>query len=152
MLEAHHAKTPTRTDTYIDASPEKVFAYVSDLTTNGDWSADPLEIEAVSDDPIGVGSEYRSVAQFRGGIVNSTLRVTEYEPSSRFSFEGTEPDSIHTHEFTFAPEDGGTRMERVTSHNLPFTTWVLFKTIGWMMVGKPGMAKAYEQLQAKLAE
>ena len=56
----------------------------------------------------------------------------------------------HTHEFTFWPEGDGTRMERNVVSDVSFPMWVLFNTIGWWKLGKPGMMKSFEQLGTKL--
>lgn len=70
----------------IGASPEDVFAYVSDLTKHGEWS-DNLTVEAVSEGEIAVGSEYRSTGKMMGKQVQNTIRITEFESPSRISFE-----------------------------------------------------------------
>lgn len=70
----------------IGASPEDVFAYVSDLTKHGEWS-DNLTVEAVSEGEIAVGSECRSTGKMMGKQVQNTIRITEFESPSRISFE-----------------------------------------------------------------
>ena len=134
----------------IKAPQEDVFGYVSDLARHGDWSAESLKIEAVSDDPIAVGKEYRSVAEFRGSDVNSEIRVTVYEPSSRFAFQVKDPQGTYVHEFTFRTEGDGTLLDRKVVMEVSFPFWLVLKTIGWWKVGKPGMIKSYDQLRAKL--
>lgn len=136
--------------TSIKAPQEDVFGYVSDLARHGDWSSDPLRIEEASDDPIAVGKEYRSVAEFRGSDVNGEIKVTEYQPPSRFAFLVKDSQGTHTHEFTFKPEGDGTRMERDIVMDVPVPLWIVIKTFGWPLMGKPGMKKAYEQLGVKL--
>ena len=136
--------------TSMKAAQEDVFGYVSDLARHEDWSAEPLKAEAVSDDPIAVGKEYRSVAEFRGSHVNSEIRVTEYEPSSRFAFRVKDPQGTYTHEITFRTEGAGTHMDRKIVMDVSFPFWLMIKTIGWLMVGKPGMKKSYQRLEAKL--
>lgn len=49
----------------INATPDAVFEYVSDFARHGEWTEN-LRIEAVSDGPIAVGSEYRSVGKLMG--------------------------------------------------------------------------------------
>ena len=70
----------------IDAKPEDVFAYVSDLTKHGEWSEN-LTVESVSDGEVAVGSEYRSTGKMMGKQVQNTIRITEFESPSRISFE-----------------------------------------------------------------
>lgn len=143
-------RTKNKTTDLINAKPEEVFAYVSDLTTHGDWSTNPLEITASDASEIGVGKEYTMKAEFRGGEVTGTLKVTEYKPSTKFAFEVSDTTSEHTHSFTFAPEGEGTRIERVNAGKWPFGSWLLVRSFGWMMVGKPKMMESYDNLKKKL--
>jgi hypothetical protein len=52
--------------TNINARPEVVFAYIADLTQHGEWTANPVQIEALSSGPVTVGSRYRSTAHVNG--------------------------------------------------------------------------------------
>ena len=45
----------------INASLEKVFAYLADFTRHGEWAAHPLRIEQASQGPVGVGTSFTSV-------------------------------------------------------------------------------------------
>ena len=141
----------TTTGTHIDASPEDVFNFVSDLSNHGDWAANAdLEVEAVSEGPVAVGSEYRSTVQFMGSEVKTEIRVTALESPSRFSFTVKESDSDHDHEFTFQAEDGGTRVQRKTAHHLPLVKSIMFTLIGGPFIAKPAHKKAYAALKEKL--
>ena len=141
----------TKTSTHIGASPGDVFNYVSDLSKHVEWAAnDDLKIEAVSEGPPAVGSEYKSSVQFMGNQVNAQTKVTALESPTKFSFTVTEPDSTHDHDFTFEGEAGGTRLERKTAHHLPFVKWMMFLLIGGPFVAKPAHNKAYAKLKEKL--
>jgi len=77
----------------INAQPEAVFAYVSDLTRHPEWSGGRLKIEAISPGPVTVGSQYLS----RGDVAGqkdrpNELRVTHFETPSRFTFVANDPD------------------------------------------------------------
>ena len=61
----------------IDAKPEDVFAYVSDLTKHGEWSEN-LTVESVSDGEVAVGREDRST----GKMMASRSRTPSASPSS----------------------------------------------------------------------
>jgi len=145
----------TLTNTYrvpIKAQPEAVFAYVSDLTRHPEWSGGRLKIEAVSPGPVAVGSQYRS----RGDVAGqkdrpNELRVTQYQPSTRFTFIARDPDfGDVSHEFTFTPQDGGTLMERAVTVNMPSVRAFLFRTVIHPLIGKPMMDKALAALKTKL--
>ncbi len=137
----------------INAKPEAVFAYVSDLTRHGEWSGG-LKVVPVSSGPIAVGSQYRS----QGAVLNqkdrpNELHVTGYESPTRFAFVANDPDFKEvTHEFTFKPQGGGTLMERTVTVNLPPVIALAFRTFIFPLVGWPSMDKALAALKAKLEQ
>jgi len=144
--------TSTKTSIHINASVEDVFSYVTDLTRHGEWAANPLTVEAVSEEPISIGSEYRSHTRVMGKNVSAILRVTEYEPNSRFSFTVDDSSGHHVHEFTFRWLIGGTLMERKTSHDMSLVSGLMFQAFGWRFIGKPGMEQAYHSLKEHLED
>lgn len=137
----------------INAKPETVFAYVADLTKHGEWN-NGLLIEAITTGPVRVGSQYRS----RGVVLNqkdrpNELRVTEYEPTTRFAFAAQDPDFKEvTHTFTFRAQAAGTLMERTVTVNLPPLMAFGFRNFIFPFIGKPGMEKSHAALKAKLEQ
>ena len=139
--------------TFINAKPETVFAYVADLTKHSEWNSG-LVIEAVTPGPIQVGSQYRS----RGVVLNqkdrpNELRVTQYEPITRFGFASQDPDFKEvTHDFTFSPQSSGTLLSRTFTVNLPPLVAFGFSTFIFPFVGKPSMEKSHAMLKSKLEQ
>ncbi len=135
----------------INAQPEAVFAYVSDLTRHGEWSSG-LKVEIVSAGSVGVGSQYRSHGEVPGQKERpNELRVTGYEPPTRFVFVSKDPDFKDVeHEFTFKPQNGGTLMERIVTVNLPPLVAFAFRTFINPLIGRPAMNKAFAALKAKM--
>ena len=132
----------------LNAPPSEVFAYVSDITHHPEWSGGPLKIEALTPGPVAIGSQYRST----GGVSDRTneLRVTAYEPPTRFAFVAKDPDFGEvTHEFTFKAENGGTLMERAVTAPMPFLLSIIFRLYLYPSQGKPLMDKAMANLKAK---
>ena len=58
----------------IDAEPTAVYDYLADFTRHGEWS-DGLNIEAVSEGPTEVGSEFRSTGRMMGKDVSNDIKV-----------------------------------------------------------------------------
>ena len=136
----------------VNAKPEAVFAYVSDLTQHGEWSGGPLKVEAVSTGPVAVGSQYRSVGDVAGQKNRANdVRVTEYQPPSRFAFVAKDASfGDVVHEFTFIAQDGGTLVGRtVRMTTSPFMAFML-KAVIDRMIGTPMMNKAFAALKAKM--
>jgi uncharacterized protein YndB with AHSA1/START domain len=110
----------------IQCPPEKVFAYVADLSRHAEWAADPLQITALTPGPVNLGSRYRSTAQSHGLTFNSELRVTEYLPPERFAFGGADATGKFSHEFTFQPHPSGTRVTRRIQFTATLAQWLVF--------------------------
>ncbi|MBA3533268.1 MAG: SRPBCC family protein [Ardenticatenales bacterium] len=138
-------------DIHLATSPEETFAYVSDLTRHGEWSADPLEIEPLSPDPIAAGKEYRSAAQVRGQTIQATLRVTEVSSPSRFAFAVEDVTGKYDHLFTFHPEQGGTRVKRSITAQLSLGQRLFFYFV-YPFVKRPNAQEALRRLKNKLEQ
>ncbi len=105
-------------ETTINAPPERVFAYLADLPRHSEWAAHPLQIERTSEGPVGAGSTFRSSARFMGSH-NAELKVTEFTPPSRLTFEATDDSGQWRHEFTLAAANGGTRLTKTSQSVRP---------------------------------
>src|SRR3954453_20634824 len=76
----------------IRAQPAAVFAYISDLTRHPEWSGGRLKVDARSPGPVAVGAQYVSHGDVPGQKDRpNQLRVTEYQPPSRFAFIAQDP-------------------------------------------------------------
>ena len=99
---------------HIDASPERVFAIVSDLGNTPEWagSGHIRSITKVTDGPVGVGTRYRSSEK----IVMSYHAETEivvYQPFELVVWRSKpviEPVPFHRWAFQLEPDNGGTRL------------------------------------------
>ena len=133
----------------IDAKPEDVFAYVSDLTKHGEWSEN-LTVESVSDGEIAVGSEYRSTGKMMGKQVQNTIRITEFESPSRISFETNDGSNDFLQEIMLSQQGEGTLLERRVSMEMNPMMALMFKLLAGPMVANPSMNKSLKNLKAKM--
>ena len=100
---------------YLNASPETVFENISELTRHAAWAANALTIEAVSEGPAAVGSEYRSSCRFMGKDINAEIKVTELEAPMRYGFSVKDNNGDFQHDLTLRAQNGGTQADhRVT--------------------------------------
>jgi uncharacterized protein YndB with AHSA1/START domain len=138
----------------VHAQPEAAFAYVSDLTRHPEWSGGRLKVEALSPGPVAVGAQYISHGDVAGQKDRpNQLRVTQYQPPSRFTFVAQDPGfGDVTHEFTFTPQDGGTLIERTVTLTMAPIVAFAFRTIILPLIGKPSMEKALAALKTKLEQ
>ena len=132
----------------INAKPEAVFAYVSDLTRHGEWNSG-LRIEAVTSGPVSVGSQYRSWG--KPGNRRNDIEITDYQPPTRFTFVAHDPNFKDvTHKFAVNSQGDGSVVERaVTAHMAPFV-WFVWRLILWPLFDRPGMNKSLAALKAEL--
>src|SRR5262245_27935812 len=98
--------------TTIKATPDVVFAYLSDLTRHGEWAANPLRIEALTPGPVAVGSRYHSEAQVGRFAFSAELWVTVCQPPRIFTFAGKDETGQFEHRFTLSPQANETQVER----------------------------------------
>jgi hypothetical protein len=135
----------------IQAPPATVFANISDLTVHPPWAADPLRVEALSAEPIHVGSQYRSVAQAQGKTITAELVVTEYAPNTRFGFTSTDLTGSYTHVFTLRPTSDGTQLERHITATLTLPQLLLFYVV-FLFIKRPNTNAALSRLKVLLEQ
>ena len=137
---------------FINAPPETVFNYVSDLTRHPDWSGGKLKIEALTPGPAGVGSAYNSYGEVAGQQNRpNELRVTKFELPTLFEFVAKDPGFGEVvNAFKFTPEKGGTLMERTLSMTMNPLKAFVFKLFIRPLIGQPMMDKSFAALKAKL--
>ena len=135
----------------IDAKPEDVFAYMSDLTTHGEWSEN-LTLEAVSEGEAAVGSEYRSTGKMMGKQVQNTIRITELESPTRICFETNDGKNDFLQEITLSQQGEGTLLKRRVSMEMNPIMALMFKLLAGPMVANPSMNKSLKSLKARMEQ
>ena len=94
--------------TQINALPEEVFAYVSDLEKHPEWSHCD-EISKTSEGPAGVGATYASKGKNFGVTAKEKVEVKEFSPNQRFAWQSTGAMGLKFGwSFELRPEGGGT--------------------------------------------
>ncbi len=138
----------------ISASPEEVFAYLSDLEKHPEWSH-CMEIKKTSEGPVGVGTTYQSKGKNFGLTANERVEVTEHRPSERFAWltKGALGMKFGW-SFDMSPQEGGTL---VTELFEPPTGFVgsLINTLTGSSTRKAmeeGLANIKERLEAGQGE
>lgn len=108
-------------EVHVAASPEKVFALITDFHEVGRILPDIVESVVLTPGPIGVGSRIREKRKVKGRVRESEMVVTAHEPARRFWMDvhsGGKKAGVGG--FDLAPaEDGGTRMRYTIDFRLP---------------------------------
>ncbi|GAB17578.1 hypothetical protein GOEFS_036_00160 [Gordonia effusa NBRC 100432] len=104
----------------IDASPEQVWAVVSDLKRMGEWSPQCLKM-IIRGNPISLGTRTINVNR-RGPLVwPTTAKVVRFEPNKELAFRITENHTVWS--YTLTPNAAGvTLTERREAKNGETTT------------------------------
>lgn len=89
---------------------EDVFAYLSDFSTTREWDPGVVQAERLDGEPIGVGAEFRLVAQFLGRRAPLTYRIVEYNPPHAVTFRGENATVLSRDRITLEATDRGTRI------------------------------------------
>lgn len=122
---------------HVDAPPEAVFDYVSDMKRHPEW-ANPkakLTIEEVSGGAPALGSKYRSSGLFVGKPTNADIEVSRFDRPRVFAyrlaqhFEGKK-DTHYEQTYTLAPKDGGTDVDKgIWSDGNPVIGFIAYPAI-----------------------
>lgn len=110
----------------VNASPEKVWALVSDPRNAPRFNRMVQEVTDVREQPGGVGTSWKAIAQMAGRMEIAN-EITEWEPPRRLAITMDGPAS-GTLTFTLTPEgDGATVVEQQATSNMPAITAPLVK-------------------------
>ncbi len=139
-----------RVVTDVPVEPQAAFEAVADLPGHAAWAADPIEVTAVDDAPIGVGKRYVSTATSKGKSFTADLVVTEYDAPRAFAFTAVDATGCYQHRFTVSPAEGGAHVEREIHGDLTPSQRLLF-TLVYLPVKRPNARKAMARLKETVA-
>lgn len=100
----------------INASVDKVFAYITDPANEMEWFPSITDIRDIKGQ--GVGQKYGYTFKMAGLPLKGESEVIEYIPNQRYvtkSMGGIRS----TWTWTFSPEDSGTRLNVVVEYTIP---------------------------------
>lgn len=130
------------------ASPERVFAYLSDFTNTTEWDPGTLSTERISGNGH-VGTRYHNVSKFLGRETELEYTVLEHSEPSALTLRGTNKTVEATDHMAIAPAGDGS--------SVTYTATFEFKGIAKYVAPllKPALLKlgneAEEGLQRALA-
>ena len=113
----------------IDATPDRVFAYVADFPRHGEWAGNDLEVSPGSGGPVTVGSTFSTTAK-QFGTQSEQSTVTEMTPGSVFAWESTGALGRAEHRFTISGDAGSTTLVKAAQIVEPT---FLAKATGWKL-------------------
>ena len=96
----------------IDRPPEDVFDFLADGTNDRKFSPRVLEIEKVTDGPVGAGTVYRSTVKDAGMKTQREFEITEFERAARIRWAERSKNMVTAVAggYDLEPTAGGTRL------------------------------------------
>jgi uncharacterized protein YndB with AHSA1/START domain len=95
-------------DVVVNRPVAEVFAYVTDPSKLSEWQTNTVEVEQLTDGPLGVGTRLREVHAAGRKRVEQVVEVTAYEPERRFDLDLVEGPLPLNARHTFEAVAGGT--------------------------------------------
>jgi carbon monoxide dehydrogenase subunit G len=93
-----------------DRNGAEVFAYLSDFSTTEEWDPGVIAASRVTEEEIGLGSEFSLVARFMGRSNELTYRIVEYNPPLSVTLLGENDTVVSRDRITFEAVGSGTRI------------------------------------------
>jgi uncharacterized protein YndB with AHSA1/START domain len=102
---------PTTDDSIlINATPERVFDYITDPANFPSFQANTVRAELEGDGPVGAGSRIRGASRILGRTFDWTMEVSVHDRPTTSAFKSVEGKVGISGAYTLTPEGGGTRL------------------------------------------
>ena len=89
--------------------PEEVFAYLNDLSRNGEWQTQIVTSRVETEGPTRVGTRVSEKRRMGNREQDSTYEITEHDPPRLIAFRSLEGPIRPIGKETLEPIDGGAR-------------------------------------------
>jgi hypothetical protein len=134
--------------TTIQAPADRIYAYVSDMTTHGDWAGDGLEVTRSGDGPVAVGTVYATTAK-QFGTQREHSTVTEMTPGHSFAWDSKGTLGRAHHAFDLAGAEGSTTVTKSAQIVEPS---FLGRMMGWKLSKDipAGLRRDLERIKAHM--
>jgi len=135
----------------INATPEKIWPYISDLNRHGEWSPKPFAIEWISGEPNAVGSTFRSTGalpQDKNHAMEGT--VLSSDAPKRFSVKSHDKGGEFVNTLELTPQGERTSVTRTVEFPPPKGAFVVLMPILMPVVIRPAIQKGMDLLKTKV--
>ncbi len=134
----------------IDASPDKVFSYVTNAPTQPDWIKFMKQVDITSGGDLGKGTTDRCVIKLGPRAQTMAALWTEYEPPRLFARRATSGMEMEGR-MTFEPRDDGTHVEWTIGYKPPLgALGVMADALFMNRVFQNEVEESLESLKAQL--
>ena len=138
--------------TTVNASPQKAFEYLADLTRHPEWAAHKLEVQKTSAEPAAAGSTYSAVGH-EMGTHRAAVKLTELRSPERIAYEAEDDTGHFRHWISIAAaRDGGAEITKGVEPMRTNLMLTLLRPLMPMMVSrglKGDLQRIKERLEAE---
>ncbi len=121
-------------------APPVVLNYLKDFANAESWDPGTVSCKQVTDGPVGIGTEWRNVSEFRGRETTLTYRL-ERIAEDQLVFIGRNKTATSTDTISFTAQDGG-------GTSITYHAHVVFH--GLAKLADPFMKKEFDRLGDEL--
>ena len=134
----------------IDASPDNVFNYVTNVSTQPDWIKFMISVDITSGDGQTKGTTDRSVIKLGPRAQEVEALWTEYDPPRLFARKATSGMEMEGR-MTFEPSDDGTHVEWTIGYRPPMgPLGIMVDALSMNRVFQNEIEESLESLKAQL--
>jgi len=132
----------------INASPEAIYDYVSDLMHHPDWAAQKMEMKHTGGPDSGVGAEFESTVHFMGNVV-AQIKVIEASRPERFVYQCVDSSGRFNWTFSIKPEGNATLVTQSFDRlEAPLFVKIIQPTLLYPLLGKGMFDKGLNGIKA----
>ncbi len=134
--------------TYIAATPERVWHVLADLEHQAGWMVDVRSLTIVSDEKSGVGAVMHVTSDLFGlPLVKDIMAITGWQPGQRMDVEHRGQFLRGTGSFALDPVDNGTILTWVEDFAAPLGP---LGDLGWALFVRPHLMRVFARSLANL--
>lgn len=142
-----HTTTLTQ---HVNASPEKVWAVISDIPGSAGTLSGIDSIQMLSDGPYGEGTRWKETRTMMGKKETVEMWVSETDPPRSTTVKALQGGADYTSRFKLTESNGGTDL--TLTFGAAVTNPSLISKVGMALFGKLGMSMTRKALAKDLAE
>lgn len=134
---------PLQESVLIEATPERIYDAVSDVSRMGEWSPEATGGEYLTSGPVVVGSRFRGTNRNNRRKWSTVCTVVAAEPGRRFAFEVRAVGGpISRWEYDLTEEGGGTRVVEIWTDQRQGVHGAAVTAVARLLIGAPMDRKA----------
>ena len=127
----------------IEASPEKVFAFITDIEKINEIAKGDVEFKQTSKGPWGVGTTLHWISKQSGSPIETDFEITEFEKNKKATMRTIGASKLKLQQsMTLEPTAKGTKVTYILDYTMPYS--FLGKIIDKLKVQKD-MEKSIER-------